>query len=105
MLDAFSVNSVGPGFSPLMQSTPIAIAAMVSPEMPNSNDGTQPEAIRALLLAPASTRPSTWPVPNFSGSLENRFDIAYETQAAMSAPAPGSTPIMMPTMSPRVICQ
>ena len=54
----------------------MAIAAMVSPGMPNSSDGTQPEAMLALLLAPASTRPSTWPVPNFSGSFEKRFDIA-----------------------------
>ena len=29
-----------------------------------------------LLAAPASTRPSGWPVPNFSGSFENFFDIA-----------------------------
>ena len=54
----------------------MAMAAMVSPGMPNSSDGTQPEAMLALLLAPASTSPSTWPVPNFSGSFEKRFDIA-----------------------------
>ena len=37
--------------------------------------------------------PSTWPVPNFSGSFENFLLIAYDIQAAMSAPAPGSAPI------------
>src|SRR4051794_8465479 len=105
MLDAFSVNRVGPGLRPFMYSTPIAIAAIVSPGMPNSSDGTQPDAMLALLLAPASTRPSTCPVPNFSGVLENFFDMAYDTHAAMSAPAPGSTPIIMPTILPRVICQ
>ena len=52
------------------------MAAMVSPGMPNSSEGTQPDAMLALLLAPASTSPSTWPVPNFSGVLEKRFDIA-----------------------------
>ena len=54
----------------------MAIAVMVSPGMPNSSDGTQPEARLALLLAPASIRPSGWPVPNFSGSFEKRFDMA-----------------------------
>ncbi len=76
MLDAFSVNSVGPGLSPFMNSTPMAIAVIVSPGMPKISDGTQPLARLALLLAPASIRPSGWPVPNFSGSFENFFDIA-----------------------------
>ena len=47
------------------------MAVIVSPGMPNSKDGTQPEASEALFEAPASTRPSGWPVPNFSFSLEN----------------------------------
>ena len=47
--------------------------------------------------------PSTWPVPNFSGSRENFFDIAYDIHAAMSAPAPGSAPIAVPRMLPRRI--
>ena len=58
-----------------MYKTPMAIAVMVSPGMPNSSDGTQPEARLALLEAPASIRPSGCPVPNFSGVLEKRFDI------------------------------
>ena len=53
----------------------MAMAVMVSPGMPNRSDGTQPEARLALLLAPASIRPSGWPVPNYSGVLEKRFDI------------------------------
>ena len=58
MLEAFSVKRVGPGFSPFMYNTPMAIAVMVSPGMPNSREGTQPEASDALLLAPASISPS-----------------------------------------------
>ena len=54
----------------------MAMAVMVSPGMPNSSEGTQPEASEALLDAPASTSPSGWPVPNFSGSLENFLAMA-----------------------------
>ena len=53
----------------------MAMAVIVSPGMPNSSAGTQPDARLALLLAPASIRPSGWPVPNFSGSLEKRLDM------------------------------
>ena len=48
--------------------------------------------------------PSTWPVPNFSGSFENFLLIAYDIQAAMSAPAPGSAPTSVPSALPRRIC-
>jgi hypothetical protein len=71
--------------------------------MPNTSAGIHAPASALLLAAPDSTMPSTWPVPNFSGSLENFFDIAYEIQAAMSAPAPGSAPIAVPTALPRRI--
>ena len=54
----------------------MAIAVIVSPGIPNRSEGTQPLAKLALLLAPASTRPSGWPVPNYSGSFEKRRDIA-----------------------------
>ena len=39
--------------------------------MPNTSAGIQAPASALLLAAPASTMPSTWPVPNFSGSFEN----------------------------------
>jgi hypothetical protein len=42
-------------------------------------------------------------VPNFSGSLENFFDIAYDIHAAMSAPAPGRAPMSVPRVLPRRI--
>ena len=61
--------------------------------MPNTSAGIQAPASALLLAAPLSTMPSTWPVPNFSGSFEKRLLIAYDIQAAMSAPAPGSAPI------------
>ena len=98
------VKSVGPGFIFFMYSTPITIAVMESPGMPNTSAGIQAPA-RALLLAePLSTMPSTWPVPNFSGSLENFLLTAYDIHAAMSAPAPGRAPISVPSALPRRIC-
>ncbi len=67
---------VGPGFMPLMKSTPITIAVIVSPGIPNTSAGTQAPARAELLAVPASTTPSMWPVPNFSGSFENRLESA-----------------------------
>ena len=67
------MNSVGPGFMFFRYSTPIAIAVIESPGMPNTSAGTQAPASAELLAAPDSMMPSTWPVPNFSGSLEKRL--------------------------------
>ena len=71
----------------------MAMAVIESPGMPNTSAGIQAPASALLLAAPDSTMPSTWPVPNFSGSFEKRLLIAYDIHAAMSAPAPGRTPI------------
>src|SRR6266853_5587293 len=54
----------------------LLIAAIESPGMPNTSAGIHAPASALLLEAPASMMPSMWPVPNFSGSLEKRFDIA-----------------------------
>ena len=51
----------------------MTIAVMESPGMPKTSAGIQAPLTAPLLEAPASTRPSTWPVPNFSGSLEKRL--------------------------------
>ena len=72
--------------------------------MPNTSAGIQAPASALLLAEPDSTMPSTWPVPNFSGSFENFLLIAYDIQAAMSAPAPGSAPTSVPSALPRRIC-
>ena len=71
--------------------------------MPKTSAGIQAPASALLFAAPDSISPSTWPVPNFSGSFENFFDIAYDIHAAMSAPAPGSAPIAVPRTLPRRI--
>ena len=84
-----------------MYSTPIAIAVIESPGMPKTSAGIQAPASALLLAAPDSTSPSGWPVPNFSGSFESFLLIAYDIQAAMSAPAPGSAPTMVPSTLPR----
>ena len=64
---------VGPGLRFFMYSTPMTMAVMESPGMPNTSAGIQAPARAELLAAPDSTMPSTCPVPNFSGSLENRL--------------------------------
>ena len=80
-----------------MYSTPITIAVIESPGMPNTSAGIHAPASALLLAEPDSTMPSTWPVPNFSGSFENFLLIAYDIHAAMSAPAPGSAPTSVPS--------
>lgn len=56
-----------------------------------------------MLAVPASTMGSMWPVPNFSGSLERWREMAVASQAAISAPAPGMIPTMMPSRLERNI--
>ena len=70
------MNSDGPGFMFFMYSTPMTIAVIESPGMPNTSAGIQAPASALLLAEPDSTMPSTCPVPNFSGSLENFLLIA-----------------------------
>ena len=82
----------------------MAIAVMESPGMPNTSAGIQAPPRAELLAAPDSTMPSTCPVPNFCGSFEKRLDTAYDIQAAMSAPAPGSAPTAVPSAEPRSSC-
>ena len=54
----------------------MTMAVIESPGMPNTSAGIQAPLTAALLEAPASTRPSTWPVPNFSGVFEKRLLMA-----------------------------
>ena len=44
--------------------------------MPKTSAGIHAPASALLFEAPASMMPSTWPVPNFSGSFEKRFETA-----------------------------
>ena len=67
------MKMAGPGFSPLMYSTPITMAVIESPGMPNTSAGIHAPDSAALLAALASTTPSMCPVPNFSGVLEKRL--------------------------------
>jgi hypothetical protein len=64
--------------------------------MPNTSAGVQAPATAALFAEPPSTMPSTYPVPNFSGAFEKRFDSVKAIHAAMSAPAPGRAPMTVP---------
>src|SRR5512139_3533674 len=89
MFSGFCVNSVGPGFMFFMYRTPITMAVIESPGMPNTSAGIHAPASALLFADPASTTPSRCPVPNFSGVFDIRLDPAYDIHAAMSAPAPG----------------
>ena len=71
MFSGLLMKIIGPGFMFFKYKTPIAIAVMESPGIPKTIAGIQAPANDELLAAPDSTMPSTWPVPNFSGSLEN----------------------------------
>src|SRR5512133_2587025 len=79
------------------------MAVIESPGMPNTSAGIHAPANALLFAEPDSTMPSTWPVPNFSGSFENFLLIAYDIHAAMSAPAPGNAPTAVPSALPRRI--
>jgi hypothetical protein len=76
MFCGLSTNSVGPGFMFFRYSTPMAMAVIESPGMPNTSAGIHAPPSAELFAAPDSTMPSTWPVPNFSGSFEKLLDMA-----------------------------
>src|SRR6218665_752033 len=86
-----------------MYSTPITMAVIESPGMPNTSAGIQAPARAELLAAPASTIPSGWAGPNLSGSLAIFLLIAYDIQAAIPAHAPGKAPTRVPRTLPRRI--
>ena len=50
---------LGPGFMFFMYRTPIAMAVIESPGMPNTSAGIQAPESALLLAAPLSTTPST----------------------------------------------
>ena len=54
----------------------MTMAVIESPGMPNTSAGIQAPPSAELLAEVASTMPSIWPVPNFSGSFEKRFETA-----------------------------
>src|SRR6218665_2171069 len=83
-----------------MYSTPITMAVIESPGMPNTSAGIQAPASAELLAAPASTIPSGWPVPNFSGSLDIFLLIAYYIHSPISPPPPHHPPPQQPPTPP-----
>ena len=54
----------------------MTMAVIESPGMPKTSAGIHAPETAALFDEPASISPSTWPVPNFSGVRENRFETA-----------------------------
>ena len=54
----------------------MTMAVMESPGIPKTSAGIQAPPRAELLAEVLSTIPSTWPVPNFSGSFEKRLETA-----------------------------
>ena len=90
------IISIGPGWAPWMIIAAISIAAGAEPGMPSASAGISAPGMAALSPASAAIRPSTEPLPNFSRSRLARLAAAYEVQAPMSSPTPGSTPTKTP---------
>ncbi len=84
-----------------MVSTPMTSAVTESPGIPKTRAGTHAPASAELFAAVESAIASREPLPYSSGLLENLFEMAFETQAAMSAPAPGSMPMSEPMLLER----
>ena len=59
-----SIISIGPGFSPWMNSAPMKIAVTASPGMPRVSIGMKAPPTAALLALSGATRPSLAPLPN-----------------------------------------
>ena len=72
--------------------------------MPKTRAGTHAPARAELFAAVASPMPSSDPRPYCSGVFEVRFEAASETQAPISAPAPGSIPTTEPITPERSAC-
>lgn len=70
------MKTIGPGVIPFMNSTPMAMAVTESPGIPNTRAGIQVPPSAALFDAPAAARPSSCPVPNFSGVREKLLAMA-----------------------------
>ena len=84
-----------------MVSTPMTSAVTESPGIPKTRAGTQAPASAELFAAVESAIASRDPLPYSSGLFENLFEAAFDTQAAMSAPAPGSMPMREPMVPER----
>ena len=75
-LSGLNKKRVGPGCISFIYNTPMIIAAAESPGIPKTNEGIQLPAKLALLLADASTIPSSEPCPYFCGFFDNFLDTA-----------------------------
>ena len=69
---------------------------MLSPGSPSVNSGTKAPPVDALLELSEAIRPSTIPVPNFSGCFERFLATEYARILQILAPSPGRIPIAVP---------
>src|SRR5688572_5034821 len=97
----FSLNSMGPGWSPQMISPPSMTAAVGDPGMPSVIIGSIAATPAAWAATSGATTPSSSPLPKRSGCLLKRLANAYDMKDAGVAP-PGLNPIQKPMSEPRM---
>ena len=86
------VKSNGPGWSPYCWNAASSTAAVAEDGSPSVSNGTSTPAAAALLAASGTATPSIAPWPKRSGSLLNRFSMAYDTKVGITVPPHGRTP-------------
>ena len=93
----------GPGINPWINSPPRSAAVTALPGMPKVSMGIRLPPTTPLLAASAEHTPSMAPFPNSSGVFETRRASLRPIKAAMSAPAPGTTPTAVPISDERIM--
>ena len=69
---AFSSNSRGPGTRPWIRRPPSSTAAELEPGMPKLSSGISAVLATTLFAVSGAATPSSEPLPNFSGSFDQR---------------------------------
>src|SRR5262249_47072030 len=68
--------------------------------MPKLKSGISAVDAQVLFEVSGAAMPSSEPLPNFSGVLDQRLATSYAMNDAMVPPAPGITPSSVPMMQP-----
>jgi hypothetical protein len=95
------LNRDGPGCNPQITIDPIITAMTASPGMPSAMVVVSEPPRVALDDVSAAVRPSSEPLPNFSGSFDICLARSQPIRPAMSPPAAGTMPTKVPITDPR----
>jgi hypothetical protein len=86
------VMKSGPGWMPWMTSAPRRSAVTALPGMPSDSSGIMLPPTAALLADSGPATPSIAPLPKREGSRATRRSTAYDMNAAVTGPPPGTSP-------------